>query len=112
MIEQSQIDAILQAQEYSISECTDEQCAIQFGQLLSAEQIVLATLSLVGGKYILTGKIIDVAKGINIRADKVDAESLAGMTEAAELLAYKLTGLTLQRGMKDEIEQEILAKYL
>jgi TolB-like protein len=103
VIEQKQINEILQAQEYSLFGCTDEQCAVQIGQLLSAEHIVLGTLSLVGGKLILNAKIIDVQTGANIRADKLDAASVEEMTEAAELLAFKLVGLTYTRGGQAEI---------
>ena len=103
VIEQNQIDEILKAQEYSLSDCSDTECAIQFGQLLSAEQIILGTLSAVGGKHILNAKIIDVAKGVNIKADRVDAGSLSEMTEVVELLAYKLAGLTYTEGAKEEI---------
>jgi TolB-like protein len=68
VIEQNQIKEILSAQEQSMSDCTDEQCAMEFGKLLAAEQIVLGTLSSVGGTYILNAKIIDVTTGRNIKA--------------------------------------------
>ena len=50
VIEQTQVDDILEAQEYSLGDCTDEQCAIEFGKLLAAEQIVLGAVSRIGGK--------------------------------------------------------------
>ena len=50
VIEQTQVNQILEAQEYSLSDFTDEQCAIEFGKLLAAEQIVLGAVSRIGGK--------------------------------------------------------------
>ncbi len=106
VIEQNRVHEILQAQEYSLSDCTSEECAIQFGQLLSAEQIVLGALSSLGGKHFLNARIIDVAKGVNLRAGKVEAASLADLPDAAELLAYKLAGLTRYRGGMEEVARE------
>jgi hypothetical protein len=103
VIEQNQINEILNAQEYALSSCTDEKCAIQVGQLIGSEQIVLGTLSLVEGTHILNAKIIDVATGVNVRADKVVGQSLSEITGAAELLAFKLAGLTYRTEAREEI---------
>ena len=94
IIEQNQIESIMEAQAYSLGGCTDESCAIEVGKLLSAEQIILGDLSAIGSKIILNAKIIDVELGRNIKADTVDAQGMEEMTEAVELLAYKLAGLT------------------
>ena len=98
VIEQNQVKEIVDAQAYSMSGCTDEACAIEFGELLSAEQIILGDVSIIGGKFIINAKIIDVAQGKNIKADNVEANSMADMTQATELLAFKLAGAYLQSG--------------
>ena len=63
VIEQSQAGNILDAQEYSLSGCTDEACAVEIGKLLAAENIVLGSVSKLGKKIIVTAKIIDVSTG-------------------------------------------------
>ncbi len=103
VIEQSQVKVILEAQEYILYDCTDESCAIEFGKLLAAEQIILGSVSRIGGKYVVNAKIIDVETGMNIKADMVEVDSLEGLTEAVELLAFKLAGLTFKRGGEEEI---------
>lgn len=106
IIEQSSMKDVLGAQEYSLSDCTDEACAIQFGKLLSAEQIVLGQISKIGGLYIVNVKMIDVQTGRNLRADKIDASSAEELTKLMDLLAYKLAGLTLQEGTQQVIARE------
>ena len=106
VIEQNQVKEIVEAQSYSLSGCTDEACAIEFGELLSAEQIILGDVSMIGGKYIINAKIIDVGKGRNIKADTVEAKNIAEMTSAAELLAFKLAGLTLSSSGTVEVARE------
>lgn len=53
VIEQTRAELILRAQEYSLSDYTDEACAIQIGNILSAKFIVLGTAGTVGNLYYL-----------------------------------------------------------
>lgn len=104
VIEQNQITAILDAQAFSLSGCTDDACAIEVGKLLAAELIILGELSQVGGRYIANAKIIDVGLGRNVNADTVSAADIAEMTDSAvNLLAYKLAGLTYTEGGGERI---------
>lgn len=103
VLEQSQVNVILEAQERSVADCTDEKCAVEFGKLLAAEQIVLGSISSVGGKLIVNAKIIDVATSQTLRADTVEAASLSDLTGEMELLAYKLAGLTLKEGGQEQV---------
>lgn len=93
VIEQTRIHEILEAQEYSISDCTDEACAVRFGKLLAAERIVLGSCSSLGGRFVLNAKIIDVALGTNLAADRVDADSLAALADRVDELAGSLAGV-------------------
>ncbi|MDA3938808.1 MAG: PEGA domain-containing protein [Spirochaetia bacterium] len=103
VIEQKQVNEILAAQAFTLTGCTDDACAIEFGKLLAAEQIILGDLSTIGGKYILNVKIIDVELGKNIKADSVETSKLSEMTAAAELLAFKLASLTYSEGKNVQI---------
>ena len=104
VVERSRISEILAAQEYSHTEHIDEDFAVRVGKLLSAEQIVLGTLSRIGGKYFVTAKVIDVATGRTLRAEKEEADSLESIAGQAELLGYVLAGLQLDKsGSKPEL---------
>ena len=111
VIEQTRIDEILAAQEYSLSDCTDVECAVRIGKLLAAEQIILGTVSRIGSKYIINAKIIDVQTGSNIKADTVEALTIDGLTEEVNLLAFKLAGLTYISGGEEEIATAFIAQY-
>ena len=76
VLERKQVGVILGEQERSLADCTDEKCAIEVGRLLASEQIVLGTISAVGGRYVINAKIIDVTTGRSLKADTVDADSL------------------------------------
>ena len=106
VIEQNRIKEIVEAQKYSLEGCTDEACAVEFGRLLAADRIILGTVSSLGGRYIITAKIINVETGENIKADKVSAASIDGLAEETELLAFKLAGLTYTEGAEAKIAKE------
>ncbi len=98
VIEQNKIEEILDAQAFSLSGCTDDACAIEIGELLSAEQIVLGSMSQIGGTYVLTAKLIDVKLGKNLQAADIQAMSLSEMPEKSKTLAYAIAGLTYTSG--------------
>lgn len=104
VIEQNRVKEIVEAQKYSLEGCTDEACAVEFGRLLAADRIILGTVSVLGSRFIITAKIINVQSGENLKADKVTAESLEGLTDKAELLAFKLAGITYAEDTEGQTE--------
>ena len=108
IIEQNKLKEILDAQAFSISACTDDACAIEVGELLSAEQIVLGSFSKVGTEFIINAKIIDVAKGSHLKADKISFSELSDLTDSVDLLAYKMAGLTYKQGGQDRIANNFI----
>jgi len=107
VIEKTQRKAVLESQSESqkliYSGCVDESCAVEYGKILLAEQIVLGSFSRLGDGYIITAKVIDVALGRNIRADNVSFSSLDELSDSVNILAYKLAGLTYKQGGEDTI---------
>ena len=92
MIEQTEADNILKAQEYSLGDCVDEVCAVEIGRLLSADQIVIGTVGKVADLYYMTVKIIDVQTGRNLIAKKEQDESLSTLVRKLDSVALLLAG--------------------
>ena len=104
VIEQTNAEAILKAQEYTLQDCTDEACAIEIGKLLSADHIVLGTVSLLDNKYIINVKLIDIQEGRNIRAKSIQAGDLGALADELSVLAYLLTGSEEIYGGRGQVE--------
>ncbi len=85
--------AILEAQAFSLSGCTDDSCAIEVGKLLAAENIVLGELSSIGTIYNLAIRLIDVGSSRTISAEAITFESLNEMQDKVFEVAYRLAGL-------------------
>jgi TolB-like protein len=90
VIERKQIGAILNEQGFQQTGCTDQECAVQMGKLLSAKKILLGTLSKTGKVFVITAKSVDVETG---RIDFAESERCMKEEDlelASKILAVKL----------------------
>ncbi len=115
VIERKQIGAILNEQGFQQTGCTEQECAVEMGKLLSAKKIILGTLAKTGKAFILTAKSVDVETG------QIDsAESERCLTEedlelASKILAVKLVnkiaGTSYATPMRTYMQDESRKKY-
>ncbi len=63
VIERTEMDEILKEQGFQQTGCTDENCAVEIGQLLGAQKIVTGNVGKVGDIFSISLRIIDVQKG-------------------------------------------------
>lgn len=93
VISYNDVEQILEAQAFSLSGCTDESCAIEIGELLAAENIVVGELTgLTDEKMILALRLIDVTTGKSVKAEIVNIDSYDEMKSRIFTGAYKLVG--------------------
>lgn len=99
------VEAILEAQAFSLSGCVDDSCAIEVGQLLSAEIIVLGELSRIGEGYALNVRMIDVTSSRTLGAEAVNFQSPGEMRDAGFTAAFGLAGLKYVPGSETGIQE-------
>ena len=90
VVERNQMAAILREQGFQQTGCTDADCAVQIGKLLSAKKMLTGEINLMGGIYITTVRIVDVEKGLAEFAETDQAASINTLARSAENLARKL----------------------
>ncbi len=90
VIERSEMQTILKEQEFQAGGCTDTECAVQIGRLLSANKMLVGTLGKLGEKYIINARIVDVEKGVMEFADNAKANSEGDLDTAVKEFAGKL----------------------
>ncbi len=98
VIDQSKREKVLAYLEPSLLTCEDVDCAIRAGRTMSADTIVLGTISEAGQKRVITATVIDVKSGKGRKVESPGSESMTEMTQAARLLASTLFG-TLAPGV-------------
>lgn len=63
VLERSQMDSILKEQGFQQTGCTDQECAVEMGRLLSVKKILIGEVSEDEGIMYIAVRIVDVEKG-------------------------------------------------
>ena len=92
------IKDILAAQAFSLSGCTSDSCAIQIGELLAADNIVVGEVSRVGEGTVLSIRLVNVTSGRTLNAEVKRIEDLSRLQDAVFEAAYALAGLKYAGG--------------
>ena len=91
MVERSMIDKIMREQAFQNSDMADNSQATEIGKLAGANKIVLSAVSLVGGRNMLSIKIIDVQTA-TVDQQKTKIVSSNDLLDVVEPLALELLG--------------------
>ena len=92
VVERQQMSEILKEQEFQMTGCTDNKCAVEVGKLLSARKMVMGDITKIGGAYIITIRVVDVEKGVAEFSSKEKAASDSDLDKTASALTAKLIG--------------------
>jgi TolB-like protein len=90
IVERSQMKEIMREQSLQMSGCTDTACAVKVGRLLSARKILVGTVNKWRRKILITGRIIDVEKGI---ADFAHDETIEGIDDLDKGISFFVENL-------------------
>ena len=106
MVERSMIDRILKEQSFNNSDLADASQATEIGRLAGANKVVLSAVSLVGGRNMISIKLIDVQTATveKQRAKIVDAGDLLDAVDplVLDLLGYDTFKYTSASKKKEE----------
>jgi|GEM_PF-1183168 len=90
VIERSQMGAIMQEQGFQLTGCTDSSCAVQVGRILSANKILIGTLSKLGNVFSMTARVVNVETGRIDFAESERCNSEDDIEKASRVLAIRL----------------------
>lgn len=94
VIDISQRETLLEELKFSLSGCVDDSCALEVGKLLSAENIVVGNISLVGSNFSLSVKTLVTETGKTLfTADGIYPDLEALMNDLNNI-ALQLSGLS------------------
>jgi len=101
VIEAAQRDQILGGPDAAA--CTDNPCAVEIGRKLAADQVVLGTVALAEGRFIINAKILATANGRTLAADSISAARVEDLESACETLAIGM----IKRAMPGKIVEPV-----
>ena len=88
VIEREEVQQILVEQDFQLTGCTTNECAVEIGQLVGARQMLAGTFGKLGSTYTIDMRIIDVETGSILRTTsfdirgEIDRVLSEGLTEA------------------------------
>ncbi len=95
IIERGLMLQILQEQDFQMTGCTSDECAVEVGQLLGAQFMLAGSLGRVGSTWTVDMRIIDVETGAAIRSASYDTRGEIDqvLTEGMGAAARKIAGV-------------------
>ena len=93
VIERGQMEQILTEQDFQMTGCTSNECAVEIGQLIGAQQMLAGSFGKLGTVYTIDMRIIDVATGRILKTTSYDIEGsinlllTEGLAEAVRRIA-------------------------
>lgn len=90
VLDRSNMEAILNEQNFQYSGCTTEDCAVKIGKLLNVKKIIIGTVSKLVNKYYITGNMVNVETGQIIKSERVQCSSPDDLVDIMDLLAVKI----------------------
>ena len=90
VLERSQINLIMKEQEGTLSGCFETQCAVDYGKILSADLVVVGSISRLT-EYNIAVKLVDIRQGRIIAAEFEKAATDQELDKAVNSLATRIT---------------------
>ena len=97
VVERSQMEEVLKEQGFQQSGCVSNECAIEVGELVGVQQIVVGSISRVGDVMSVSARIVSVETGTVLTAASYDHEGKIGdlLKTGMNRVALDLAGIEL-----------------
>ena len=112
VVERQEMSKILKEQKFQASGCTSTECAVEIGQLLGVERIVMGSIGILGNMYTISSRMVDVESAELISVSDYDYEG-----NITGLLKYGMKSVALELVGERKVEvistqKELKAKKL
>ncbi len=97
IIERGLMLQIMMEQDFQLTGCTSDECAVEIGQLLGAQFMMAGTVGKVGSTWSIELRIVDVESGQSIKSTSYDTQGTVDivLTEGMGAVARKISGVEL-----------------
>jgi len=95
LFERSKVDQLLTEQKFQHSRCVDAACAVEIGELVGVEYMVIGTVSKISNTYSVDSRMIDVKSGASLISAKYSTQNSIDdvTTQGMELISYQLCNM-------------------
>ncbi len=94
VVERGQMQAILSEQDFQLTGCTSDECAVEIGQLLGVSVMITGSVGKIGSTYTLDLRTIDIETGAIANTMTRDYRGeIDGLLTQVEYISWELVGL-------------------
>ncbi len=94
VVERGQMQTILAEQDFQLTGCTSDECAVEIGQLLGVSMMITGSVGKIGSTYTLDLRTIDIATGAIANTMTRDYRGeIDGLIKEIEHISWELVGL-------------------
>lgn len=103
VVERKQMDTILKEMEFQQAGCTDSECAVKIGRMLSVQKMLIGEINRVGKSMVITIRLVDIEKAVSEFSATKKAVSDDVIDSSAKAIASDII---------DRIEESTSIKYM
>jgi TolB-like protein len=108
LIQRSQMQEILKEQGFEQSGCTSDVCAVEVGQLLGVQKMVIGSVGMAGSYTVLSVRIIDVSTGAVVVNESV--KNKGGIDEVLESGIRDVTAKLTKGLLPEAVESKVVTQ--
>ncbi|UCH10683.1 MAG: hypothetical protein JSU61_01980 [Fidelibacterota bacterium] len=106
VVERGQMQQILSEQDFQMTGCTSDECAVEIGQMLGITKMIAGSIGKIGSTYTVDLRTIDVASGaIENTMTRDYRGEIDGLITEIEHISWELVGLVHPDEMLEELRQ-------
>ena len=106
VVERGRMQQILAEQNFQLTGCTSNECAVEIGQLLGVSTMVAGAIGLVGMTYSIDIRTIDVQTGAIIQSFTRDYQGrIDGLLAEMARVAWTLVGVEIPASIAEELNR-------
>ena len=109
VVERGQMQEILSEQDFQLTGCTSDECAVQIGELLGVTTMFAGSIGKIGNTYTIDIRTIDVQRGSIINTMTRDyLGEIDGLLREIERMAWSMVGLVHPSEMIEELQPGVV----
>ena len=93
VLDRNNMAMVLEEQQFQLSGCTTQECAVQMGKLLNVKCVVIGNMTKLADSYYITASVIDIESGEIAYSERIEAPTAQDIISASEELGKTLASL-------------------
>jgi len=107
VVERGQMQQILSEQDFQMTGCTSDECAVEIGQMLGVTKMVAGSIGKIGATFTVDLRTIDVGTGAIINTMTRDYRGeIDGLLKQIEHISWELVGLVHPDELLEQLRSE------